>query len=398
VMGSISKGAGASVKQFAHGWRGISLLEVLQTLQRQPRVVQVLEFLGLFALIAGLDHAIDRDLSLFALYLVPTLYAAWFLGIRWGYASCLASGVTWAAEDWADAVFYHYALIPYWNVAERLIVFTLVVAMVSAIGRALKDEYEYEAERRGAAKEFEIASEVQARLLPSQAPDYPLLDFGFFYQSAREIGGDYYDFIPFSPTRLGLAVADVSGKGLSSSLLMASLQGLVRTNLAVRQGEVARFVSEVNDSFYKLTANNRYATFFFAVIDASNQTLHYVNAGQNPPLLFRNGMLDHGLVAPRRLECGGLPVGLLARSQYRSEHVALYGGDVLVTYTDGVVEALNPQQAEFGEAQLSDIVRSSLSLNAAEICKRVAERLQAFVGESPQWDDITLVVMKVKPE
>ena len=319
----------------------MSLLNALQHLERQPRIVRALEFLGLFAVIAGLDHAIDRDLSLFALYLIPTLYAAWFLGVQWGFVSCLASGITWAIEDWADAVFYHYALIPYWNVAERLIVLTLIVAMVSAIERALKDEYEYEAARRGAQKEFEIASEVQARLLPSQAPDYPRLDFGFFYQPAREIGGDYYDFIPFSPAQMGLAVADVSGKGLSSSLLMASLQGLVRTNLAARQGEVARFVIEVNESFYKLTANNRYATLFFAVVDVSNQALHYVNAGQNSPLLFRNGMSDHTLGAPERLECGGLPVGLLARSQYRSERVALYGGDVLVTYTDGVVEALS---------------------------------------------------------
>ena len=387
-----------SVKQLANGRRGMSLLNALQHLERQPRVVQVIEFLGLFTVIAGLDHVIDRNLSLFALYLIPTLYAAWFLGVGWGYVSCLASGVTGAVEDWADTAFYHYALIPYWNVAERLIVLTLIVAMVSAIERALKDEYEYEAERRDAAKEFEIASEVQARLLPSKAPDYPRLDFAFLHQSAREVGGDYYDFIPFNPEQMGVAVGDVCGKGLPSSLLMASLQGMVRTNLAVRQGEVARFVTEVNDSFYKLTANNRYATLFFAVVEVSNQTLHYVNAGQNSPLLFRNGMSDDGLGTAERLECGGLPVGLLARSQYRSEHVALHGGDVLVTYTDGVVEALNSQQEEFGEARLSDIVRSSLSLNAAAICKGIAERLQAFVAESPQWDDITLVVMKVKAE
>ena len=209
----------------------------------------------------------------------------------------------------------------------------------------------------------------------------------------------YYDFIPFNLEQMGLAVADVSGKGLSSSLLMASLQGLVRTNLAVRQGEVARFVTELNDSFYKLTANNRYATLFFAVVDVSNQTLHYVNAGQNPPLLFRNGTSpEHVLGTTESLECGGPPVGLFARSQYRSERVLLHDGDVLVAYTDGVVEALNPQQEEFGEARLSDIVSSSLSLSAAEICKRIAERLQAFVAESPQWDDITLVVMKAKPE
>jgi sigma-B regulation protein RsbU (phosphoserine phosphatase) len=264
--------------------------------------------------------------------------------------------------------------------------------------RALRDEFKYETERRSAQKEFEFACEVQVRLLPSQAPDFPRLDFGFFYLSAREVGGDYYDFIPFNPTQMGLAVADVSGKGLSSSLLMASLQGLVRTNLAARQGEVARFVAELNDSFYKLTANNRYATIFFAVVDVSNQTLHYVNAGQNPPLLFRNGASPaHVAGTTERLESGGLPVGLLARSQYRSAHVPLQDGDVLVAYTDGVVEARNPQQEEFGEARLSEVVRSSLSLSAPEICRRIAERLQAFVAESPQWDDITLVVMKVKP-
>ena len=374
-------------------------MNALRYLQRQPRVVQVLGFLGLFALIAGLDHVIDHDLSLFALYLIPTLYAAWFLGIRWGYVSCLASGSVWAIEDWGDAVFYHHALIPYWNVAGRLIVLTGIVAMVYALTQAQKDEYESEAVRRSAQKEFEIACEVQKRLLPSQAPHYPRLDLGFFYQSAREVGGDYYDFIPFNSEQMGLAVADVSGKGLSSSLLMASLQGLVRTNLAVRQGEVARFVTELNDSFYKLTANNRYATLFFAVVDVSNQTLHYVNAGQNPPLLFRNGTSpEHVLGTTESLECGGPPVGLFARSQYRSERVLLHDGDVLVAYTDGVVEALNPQQEEFGEARLSDIVSSSLSLSAAEICKRIAERLQAFVAESPQWDDITLVVMKAKPE
>jgi serine phosphatase RsbU (regulator of sigma subunit) len=385
------------VNQFASVRRGTAPLNALRHWQRQPRVVQALGFLGLFVLIVWLDFVVDRDLSLFALYLIPTLYSAWFLGIRWGYVSCLASAVVWVIDDWGGAALYHHAFIPYWNVAGRVIVLTVIVAMVNALKGALEDEYE--AERRGAQKELEIAFEVQMRLLPSQAPDYPRLEFGFFYQPARDVGGDYYDFILFNPEQMGLAVGDVSGKGLSSALLMASLQGLVRTNLAVRQGEVARFVTELNHSLHKLTASNRYATLFFALVDVSNQTLHYVNAGQNPPLIFRKGTsLAHGLGMTESLEGGGPPVGMFARSEYRSEHVLLHDGDVLVAYTDGVVEALNPQQEEFGEERLSDIVRSSLSLSAAEICKRIAERLHAFVAESPQWDDTTLVVMKVKPE
>ncbi len=388
--------ASAPVMQSAGMRKRTAPLNALRRLQRQPPAVHTLICLGLFVLVAWLDFILDRDLSLFALYLIPTLYAAWFLGIRWGYLSCLASAAVWAIDDWGGAVFYQHASVPYWNVAGRLIVLAVIVAIVSALKSALEDEYE--TERRGVQREFEIAREVQSQLLPSEPPDYPRLDFGFFYQPAREVGGDYYDFIPFSPEYVGLAVGDVCGKGLASALLMASLQGLVRTNLAVRQGDVARFVTQLNDSMYKLTPSNRYATFFFAVVDASGQALHYVNAGHDPPLLFRNGASPaHGPSGIESLASGGPPVGVFAGSQYRSEHVLLHDGDILVAYTDGVVEALNPQQEEFGEERLSDTVRSSFSLGAAEICGRIGSRLQAFAAGNPQWDDIALVVMKVKP-
>jgi sigma-B regulation protein RsbU (phosphoserine phosphatase) len=371
-------------------------LNTFQYLQRQRPVVQALIALVVFVVIAWLDFVLDHDLSLFALYLIPTLYAAWFLGNRWGYAGCLASAAVWVIDDWGGPPSYHHAFIPYWNVAGRLVVLTVIVAIVNGLKGSL--QHEHATERRSAEKELEIAYAVQTRLLPAHPPDYPRLEFGFFYQPARELGGDYYDFIPFSPERVGLAVGDVSGKGLSSALLMASLQGLVRTNLAVRQGEVARFATELNHSLYKLTASDRYATIFFAIVDLSNQTLHYVNAGHNPPILFRNSTsAKHGLSMTESLEAGGPPVGIFAESQYQSEHVPLHTGDVLIAYTDGVVEALNSQREEFGKQRLSDVACSSLSLSAAEICKRIAESLQVFMAETPQWDDITLVVMKMKP-
>jgi hypothetical protein len=176
------------------------LLNAVRYLYRQPRLVQALLFMALFVLIAWLDPVLDHDLSLFALYLIPTLFAGWFLGARWGYVCCLASAVVWATDDWGGAAFYHHTLMPYWNLAGRLIVLTVIVAIVNALKGALEDENE--AERRGARKELEIAYEVQVRLLPSQTPDYPGLDFGFFYQPAREVGGDYYDFIPFDSERI----------------------------------------------------------------------------------------------------------------------------------------------------------------------------------------------------
>ena len=128
--------------------------------------------------------------------------------------------------------------------------------------------------------------------------------------------------------RIGFAVGDVSGKGLASALLMASLQGLVRMNLTVRQREVARFVTELNDSMYNLTPSNRYATFFFAVVDVSGPTIHYVNAGHSPPLLFRSGTSSaHGTT--KRLNSEGFPVGRLPQCHYGSERFLLNEGDVL---------------------------------------------------------------------
>jgi len=369
-------------------------LNVLPLLQRQPQVVQALIALVIFAVIAWVDFVLDRDLSLFALYLIPTLYAGWFLGSRWGYLGCFASALVWIIDDWGGPSPGHHSFVSYWNVAGRLTVLIVVIAVVNALKGSL--EQKHEAERRSAQKELEIAAEVQLRLLPAKPPHYRRLDFGFFYRPARELGGDYYDFIPFNSERMGLAVGDVSGKGVSSALLMASLQSLVRTDLAIRQGEARRFAADLNQSLYELTASDRYATLFVGIVDISTLTLDYVNAGHNPPLLFRKGTSPTH--SEDRLEEGGLPVGMLVGSQYHSGKIPLHTGDVLVAYTDGISDALDPQQKEFGEARLRDIVRSSLSLSAAEICKKVGHQLQAFVAENPQWDDMTLVVMKIKDE
>ena len=187
----------APVKSFGGEARDGPLLSTLRRLQRQPRVVRGLGALALFTLVAWLDFTLDKDLSLFAIYLIPTLYSAWLLGVRWGYVCCFASAAVWVIDDWGVGLFRHHALIPYWNVAGRLTVLLFIVAIVNALKRLLEDEYE--GERRRIQREFEVASEVQNSLLPSHTPHYPGLDFGFYYQPAREVGGDYYDFIPLDP-------------------------------------------------------------------------------------------------------------------------------------------------------------------------------------------------------
>lgn len=394
-MNWISSSVDPAVEQLA-AIRRLDFSNTLGRLQQRSRATRIAIFVTLFGLTACLDLVVDHNLSLFPVYLIPTLYSAWYLGSRWAYASCLAGGMVWFINDRPGWYSYHSTLIPYGNLAGRLLVLALIVAIVNS----LKDAFEgqYEAERRVVLKELEVASEVQRRLLPSRPPDYPGLDLGFVYRPARQLGGDYYDFIPLNSHSIAIAVGDVSGKGLSSALLMASLQSLVRTNLAMREGKLSRFATELSECLYEQTADERYATLFLAVVDTRSMLLSYVNAGHNPPLFFRKWTLSKQQSASDVLDKGGPPIGMFRRSQYQCGQILLQEGDVLVFYTDGITDAVNQELVQFGEERLGKSIGQSLSLSAAEICQRIREHLQTFTGATPQWDDITLAVMKVKPE
>lgn len=385
----------AVAEEFAEATR-VDMSNVLGRVQKQSRAGRIVVFITLFALTAWLDFVVDRDLSLFALYLIPTLYSTWYLGTEWAYGSCFAGGVVWFIDDWPGWHHYHHVMVPYGNLAGRVAVLTIIVVIVSALKNALEDQYK--AERRIVERDLEIASEVQKRLLPGQPPQCDGLDLAFVYRGAQQLSGDYYDFIPLGAERIAITVGDVSGKGLPGALLMASTEGLIRTNLAMREGELSRFASELNARLYEQTATERYVTLFFAIVDTSNLKLYYVNAGHNPPLFFRKWTLATDSSAPEVLDKGGPPLGLFSATQYHSGHTDLQEGDVLVLYTDGVLDASNAEQRQFGEERLRDAVSASLSRSSAEICRNVMDRLDAFTSGTPQWDDITLAVIKVKTQ
>jgi serine phosphatase RsbU (regulator of sigma subunit) len=395
TMNWISSSVAPAVDRFASVIR-LDLSNALGRLQKQSRAIRIAILVVLFGLTACLDLVVDHNLSLFPVYLIPTLYSAWYLSSGWAYASCLAGGLVWFVDDRPGWYSYHYSLIPYGNLAGRLLVLALIVAIVNSLKDAFEDQYE--AERRVVLKEMEVASEVQRRLLPSRPPDYPGLDLGFVYRPARQLSGDYYDFIPLNSHSIAIAIGDVSGKGLPSALLMASLQSLVRTNLAMREGKLRRFATELSECLYEQTADERYATLFLAVVDTRSMLLSYVNAGHNPPLLFRKWTLSKQQAASDVLDKGGPPLGMFRRNEYQCGQTSLQEGDVLLFYTDGVTDAANQELTQFGEGRLRESVGQSLSLSAPEICQRIRERLQTFTGATPQWDDITLAVVKVKPE
>jgi len=214
------------------------------------------------------------------------------------------------------------------------------------------------------------------------------LQYAGHCRPARGVGGDYYDFLALANGRLGLAIGDVSGKGIPAALLMASLQASVRGQSQSGSEKVAELVANVNRLVCDASPENRYATFFYGLFDPATRKLAYSNGGHNPPILLRgDGVL--------RLEKGGPPVGLFRFAQYAQDEVELAPGDLLVLFTDGISEAENPAQDEWGEEALIAAVRASDSAPPVEIITRVMHAADGFAAGAPQHDDMTLVIARV---
>ena len=255
-------------------------------------------------------------------------------------------------------------------------------------------------ERERISREIEIAREVQERLFPQSYPAIPGVDMAGYCRPAQAVGGDYYDFFPIaaatsSTPRLGIAIGDISGKGISASLLMASLRASLRSLSRVQGGnapDLATLMHTVNDLVYESSAANRYATFFFAEYDAATRVLTYVNAGHNPPYLLR----EQKTLA---LEATGMVIGLMPGVRFEQSSMTLQAGDVLLAYTDGISEAEAPDAEEWGEermlaAAVSAAHQPDCNADAAHIVHCIMREADRFTGAAPQHDDMTLVLCR----
>ncbi len=247
--------------------------------------------------------------------------------------------------------------------------------------------------RARADRELEIAHEVQERLFPQQMPVIAGLSLAGFCRPAQGVGGDYYDAFELTDGRLGLAIGDVSGKGISAALLMASLRACLRTMTLVGPADLATLMQKMNQLVYEASAVNRYATFFFAIYEPSNRRLTYVNAGHNPPVLLRNSTED-GLEC-LRLEAGGMVVGLLPSVSYTEDSIILKSGDLLIAYTDGISEAMAAEDEEWGEDRMISTAKLNSQETAQEVLRTIFRSADQFTGNAPQHDDMTLLVAKL---
>lgn len=243
-----------------------------------------------------------------------------------------------------------------------------------------------EAERR-AAQELEIAKQVQMRLFPQRLPQIAGLDYGGLCKQARSVGGDYFDFLDLGEGRLAFVLADIAGKGIAASLLMANLQANMRSQMVTAIDHPERFLSSVNRLLFENTGPNAYATLLFATYDNATCRLRYANCGHLPGLILHaDGTID-------RMEATCTVVGLFADWSCSIQDACLGPGDTFALYTDGVTESPNSAGEEFGDQRLLDSLRRHNALDACAMAHAVVQDVAHF-SAAGQFDDITLILAK----
>jgi sigma-B regulation protein RsbU (phosphoserine phosphatase) len=244
------------------------------------------------------------------------------------------------------------------------------------------------ARRERMSREIEIARDVQTKLFPQRMPAIPGVDCAGACRPAQGVGGDYYDFLALPGGKLGVALGDVAGKGIPAALLMASLQASLRGQRLSGPSDLAHMMTNMNRLIFDSSPENRYATFFYGELDPATHRMDYVNAGHNAPMIFRaSGELE-------RLKATGPVIGLVDGGRYEQRSTTLAPGDMLVVYSDGISEAMNTADEEWGEEKLAASVRERRDGASQTLIAHLFERADAFAAGAIQHDDMTLVVVR----
>jgi sigma-B regulation protein RsbU (phosphoserine phosphatase) len=266
----------------------------------------------------------------------------------------------------------------------------LLTAIASSAAIAIENArlYQVAVEKGRMERELQMAREVQSSLLPQETPQVPGWEFAARWQPAREVAGDYYDFIPLDDGQLGLVIADVSDKGMPAALFMACTRSVVRASLS-RAASPAEAMAHANRLICADAGSGMFVTLFYALLDPATAEMTYVNAGHNPPLFYRADQ-DQLTILTRT----GMALGVLEDSPFEQRVLHLNPGDFIVLYTDGVTDATDAEQQEFGMERLERIVLDHRQAPVVELMAALEQAIQDFVGSTAPFDDLAIVVAK----
>jgi len=262
-----------------------------------------------------------------------------------------------------------------------------LLANLAAVKIENSRQIEVEREKDKMEKELSLAAQIQTDFLPKETPECNGFDIEGYMIPCYQVGGDYYDYIPIGSDRLGVTIADVSGKGVSASLLMASLRASLHSEVHLHY-DMGKMAAKLNDFIHKSSSINSFITFFFCELNMKSGELKFVNAGHNPPVLIdKKGKIS-------RMESCGLCLGMFPNVEYKAQIVALQPGDTALLFTDGITESRNKENKEFEEEKLVKFLKKNSKLSALEFIKEVQAAVETFTAGTEQMDDQTVVVIK----
>ncbi|MBN1996727.1 SpoIIE family protein phosphatase [candidate division KSB1 bacterium] len=266
----------------------------------------------------------------------------------------------------------------------------------SDITQKLRESQKNLAEQERLQKEMQVAKEIQQILLPSEFPEIEGYELASYYAAAKEVGGDYFDFVEVDKDTLGIVVGDVSGKGVPGSLVMTMIRTALRTE-ARGLKDAAEVLARVNDFIVNDMKKGMFVTLFYVIIDSRKRKLNYASAGHNPMILYRSSTNRTYYLNPRGFPIGiSLPDKELFRKSIESDTISLAEDDILLVYTDGITEAMNSKRALFGEERFLTVIRKHGTSSATDFVNELHQEINSFTEGNPQNDDITLVAIKEK--
>lgn len=247
--------------------------------------------------------------------------------------------------------------------------------------------YEEEKALLSLREEMRMAREIQLKLLPDSTPELPGFEISATNLPAKLVGGDYLDFITLPGNRLGFCVGDITGKGMPAAMLMANLQATLRSN-AIIYDDCSKCLRGTNDLLFRSTESTKFATLFYGILDGETATVRFANGGHDAPLLVRD---SHLLM---KLESTGLLLGVVQETEYQANSIVLEPNDILVLYSDGITEAMNPTGKEYGIERLTELVIQNCNASSQEISNIILQDIKKHAGTAAQSDDITLMIIK----
>jgi len=311
-----------------------------------------------FVIILGIiDYATGEDFSFYLFYVIPVFFIVWFGGKWQGVIISLFCLVPWYIDSFIGRPEIPDRLAFYWNILLQFFSFLILIYVLSSLKKAI--EKQKIAEKEKIRREFEIAAQVQDKLFPQEKPGIESLDYFGICKPAEAVGGDYYDYFKIKEDEIVFAIGDIAGHGLSSALLMAGLVGFVRSNATIYRDKLDDFMNKINRLMCSSTDGSKFATFFYSIYNETDKSLKFINAGHNPPLLYKEKTNTFS-----ELKTNGFIIGAIPDFKYRERADILEDKDILIYYTDGITEAFDAKNDLYGTERMKDVIYKSTNMNA----------------------------------